>query len=263
MAETHGHTSSATDAGARSYAHPRRRLAVSSGLILVVLLTVSGISWVVTFRNASSMEMGAGGMADMSLGLPFFLVMWTAMMVAMMFPSVAPMVIAYRRLAVKGRIPLLSTSVFAAGYAAVWGAMGFAAYLLYLGLQTLTPRLGRPGNALVIGGLLAVAGAYQLSKLKTVCLTHCRGPLAFFFHFRGGLLGGFRMGAEHGVYCVGCCWGLMLILFAFGLMNLAWMGAVAALIFVEKVTPIGSKVSKVAGVSMLVAGSAVALLGVL
>lgn len=254
-----------TDAAARSYTHPRRRLAVSSALILAALLTMSGVSWVATFRTSSSIEMASGdmgpGVGEMSLGLGFFLAMWTVMMVAMMFPSMAPMVIAYRRMAVKNRVPLVSTAVFTAGYIVVWAAMGLGAFLLYLGLERLTPELGHTTKSLVIGGLLAVAGAYQLSKLKTVCLTHCRGPLAFFFHFREGMLGGFRMGAEHGLYCVGCCWGLMLILFAFGLMNLAWMGAVAALIFVEKVTPLGPKISKVAGLSMLIAATAIALLG--
>ncbi|MGH9194900.1 MAG: DUF2182 domain-containing protein [Acidimicrobiia bacterium] len=224
---------------------------------------LSALAWWGTIRNATMME--SGPMASMAnpASLPFFLVMWTVMMIAMMFPSVAPMVIAYRRLAVKQKLPALATSIFTAGYIIVWAAIGLAAYLLYRGLQLVTPEVGTATNALVIGGLLAVGGAYQLSKLKAVCLTHCRGPLAFFFHFREGLAGGFRMGAEHGLYCVGCCWGLMLILFAFGLMSLAWMGAVAALIFVEKVTKIGPAVSRVAGIGMLVAAAAIALLGVL
>jgi predicted metal-binding membrane protein len=110
-----------------------------------------------------------------------------------------------------------------------------------------------------------VAGAYQFTPLKSVCLKHCRNPLDFLHHWKPGLVGAARMGVEHGLYCVGCCWGLMLVLFAVGLANIAWMGILAAVIFVEKIAPFGWAARKGVGAGLAVLGGLIvavpALLG--
>jgi predicted metal-binding membrane protein len=202
--------------------------------------------------------------ATMALEASLFLVMWVAMMVAMMFPSVYPMVLLFARIS-KGQSaspgsPQVPTWVFIAGYLVIWTLVGGLMYALYLtvpwvwghvaGLSDWTPV----GIAVVLIG----AGLYQLSAWKGICLTHCRSPLSFVLHkWRQGVGGAFLMGVDHGAYCVGCCWSLMVVMFVMGLMSLAWMGALTAVIFVEKVTRYGPTLSKVTGGIFILLGIAI------
>jgi predicted metal-binding membrane protein len=120
-----------------------------------------------------------------------------------------------------------------------------------------------PKEAAVLGGVaLVLAGAYQLTRYKSVCLRHCRTPLDFMMHWRSGSRGGLRMGVHHGLFCLGCCWGLMLVLLTVGIMNLVWMGLVAAVIFIEKVLPFGWATAKVVGVALVGLGIGLALMSI-
>jgi predicted metal-binding membrane protein len=178
---------------------------------------------------------------------------------------VSPMVLAYARIsrhrAETGQ-PFAAPWIFVAGYLLVWTVYGLAAYGIYRLVDTVA------GGALdwdragpwVAGGALAAAGLYQLTPLKEVCLRHCRTPLHFILHgFREGRRGALVMGAEHGGYCVGCCWGLMVALFALGVMSLTWMAVVAAVIFGEKVTRFGARFSRVVAVALVAVGVWVAV----
>ena len=213
----------------------------------VLLLAVALVTWIVTIERMRGMDMGPG--TDLG-ALGWYVGIWVTMMAAMMLPSAAPMVLLFGRIARerdrrgKAAVP---TWIFLAGYLAAWTAFGLLAYMVY--------RLGAaadPGflawdaqGPLVSGGAVALAGLYQLTPLKSVCLKHCRSPLHFVMHgWREGRLGALRMGTEHGAYCVGCCWGLMLILFTLGVMSLVWMLVVAAVIFAEKVTPVGARLTR-------------------
>ena len=194
---------------------------------------------------------------DMSpMGLVFFTSMWVAMMVAMMFPSAAPMVIMQWRMARRREQGPLSVPVFVGGYLITWTVIGLAFYLAYRLIVEAAPSIDPTKAGLAAGAVLALAGAYQLTKLKEVCLSNCRSPLEFLMKWKEGYSGAAGMGLRHGLYCVGCCWGLMVVLFVVGLMNLAWMGIVAALIFVEKVAPFGRVMARAVGVGLIAVGIA-------
>ncbi len=191
------------------------------------------------------------------LGLAALFAMWTVMMAAMMLPSAAPAIALYgglvRKHAERGRT-LPAVAVFVAGYLLAWTAFSAAATLVQAALQhfmLLDAMMASSSNALS-ASLLAAAGLYQLTPLKDRCLANCREPVAFFIaHWRSGAAGALRMGIRHGAYCVGCCAVLMLLLFAVGVMNLAWIAAFAAFVLVEKLLPGGRLVGRFAGVVLL------------
>ena len=229
--------------------------------ILVVLLVLAAAGWVVFLRQASEpMEMRDMG-PDLTMGgsWPLFLAMWVAMMVAMMFPAAAPMVLMYGRMR---KSDPASVALFTGAYIALWFVFGLGAYLLSAaiedaasGSEWVAMNWGRAG-----GALLVLAGVYQLSPLKDVCLRHCRTPLSFVMtRWRDGRSGALRMGLIHGVYCVGCCWLLFLILIPLGVMNVAAMVAVAALVFAEKVIPHGRGFGMLAAAAMIAYGLAVSV----
>ena len=163
--------------------------------------------------------MDAGPGTDLG-GLGWYLGVWVTMMAAMMLPSVAPMVLLFDRISserARRNTPYVPTWVFTTSYLAVWTVYGLAAYALYRGIRALDLEFldWSRGGPYVVGALLAIAGVYELTPLKSICLRHCRSPLHFLLGgWRDGVLGAIRMGAEHGAYCVGCCWGIMLALFA-------------------------------------------------
>lgn len=182
--------------------------------------------------------------------------MWAVMMVGMMLPSAAPMILTYaalhkREAAARDRI--LPTVLFASGYLLVWtgfSAAATAAQWALDGLALLSPMMSA-SSALLGGGLFVAAGIYQLTPLKQACLTHCRSPFAFLFNrWRDGSGGALAMGIEHGAFCLGCCWLLMALLFAVGVMNLLWVAALALFVFAEKLVPGGVWVARVSGVAM-------------
>ena len=222
--------------------------------VTATLLAAALVAWVVAVQRMRGMDAGPG--TDLG-GLGWYLGIWVTMTAAMMLPSAAPMVLTYARVARRAR-----TWVFVLGYLVAWTAFGLVAYGLYRLLARSSP--GWVGwdrrGPYVAGAALALAGLYQLSPLKEACLRHCRGPFRYLVHgWREGRTGALRMGAEHGLFCVGCCWGLMLALFALGVMSLFWAAVVAAAIFAEKVLPRGVALARVLAVVLVALGLLVAL----
>jgi predicted metal-binding membrane protein len=203
--------------------------------LIALLLVLAVLAWWFTVDRMRGMDAGPGT----ELGtLGWFLGIWLVMMAAMMFPSVAPTVALYSTMT-KKRNPV-APLVFVSGYLLTWTAAGLLAFAVSeLGRRTFGDTLSwdRAGRW-VAGGILALAAVYELTPLKTVCLTKCRSPIGFLIgSWRNGLSGALRMGAKHGAWCVGCCWALMASLFALGVMSIAWMAFIAALIAAEKTLP--------------------------
>jgi predicted metal-binding membrane protein len=221
------------------------------------VLTVALITWVVTVQRMRGMDAGPG--TDLGT-LGWFVGIWLTMMAAMMFPSALPMVLMFDRISQAresrwGRFG--STWLFVAGYLAIWLLYGLAAFGVYRGIAGLHARslAWHRSGAYVAGTLVALAGVYELTPIKTICLRHCRSPLHFVMTgWKRGRLGAVRMGLSHGSYCVGCCWGLMLLLFALGVMSLFWMALVAALIFAQKLLPFGERLPYVFAVAFIALG---------
>ncbi len=213
-----------------AFAAVRVRLA-----LVLALFAFAAVGWWWTADRMRGMDDGPWT----GLGaLGWFLGVWVVMMAAMMLPSVAPTVALYSRMTRK-RAPL-SPLLFAGGYLVVWAGAGVVAFLIGSALTRIPgdvfawDRAGR----WVAGSTLLVAALYELTPLKDVCLGRCRSPLGFLLGaWRNGLSGALRMGAQHGAWCVGCCWALMASLFALGVMSVAWMAFVAGLIAVEKTLP--------------------------
>ena len=187
----------------------------------------------------------------MGLGLPEFVLMWAVMMSAMMLPSVWPFVTVYARTVTAHRAPRLSGLTL--GYLTAWAATGVVAYLLARSFGEVA--LDRPGAAHALSvATFAAVGAYQLTPLKRRCLSHCRSPLAHLFHYTrsSGRTRDVRAGLYHGLYCVGCCWALMVLLVAFGVMNVPAMVGVAVVIAVEKTWRRGDQFARLVGIVALV-----------
>ena len=179
-----------------------------------------------------------------------FLATWTLMMAAMMLPSAAPMILLHR-LGADGAAAAreLRSAVFAAGYLLVWGSVGIAVWLSARMAEQLIPHDAR---AIAVAAVLGVAGIYQLTPLKDVCLRACRTPADFLLtHWYRGLGGSFRTGVEHGLYCFGCCWALMAVFVAAGSMSLAWAVVIAGAVLVEKVAPRGVAFGRVIGLVLV------------
>jgi predicted metal-binding membrane protein len=240
-----------------THALPARPGRISTITVAVLLLAGALVAWIVTVARMRGMDDGPGTNLG---GLGWYVGIWVTMMAAMMLPSVAPMVLLFTRIsrerARRGGV-LVPTWNFAAGYFAVWtvyGLLGYGVYRLVTAFDTGVLAWDRAGPY-VAGSAVAAAGLYELTSLKRVCLRHCRSPLHFVLNsWRNGRAGAFRMGVEHGAYCVGCCWGLMVILFALGVMSLLWMAIVAALIFGQKVLPKGERLAPVFAVAFVAFG---------
>ena len=220
--------------------------------------------------DMEAMDMGGGQimlmLPEWSLGYGLIVfAMWAVMMVAMMLPSVAPVTllvagIARRRAAAGGTFGT-GTALFVLGYLAVWCGFAAAATALQWGLDEagLLSDTMALANRIVAGIVLIAAGIYQITPLKEACLRHCRSPLDFLlFHWREGGLAALKSGVGHGAYCLGCCWMLMALLFVGGIMNLAWIAAIALLVLIEKTLPGGDWMGRIIG-AVLVAWGAVAL----
>ncbi len=225
--------------------------------VATALLGAALVAWIVTYQRMHGMDAGPG--TDLG-GLGWYVGVWVTMMAAMMLPSVAPMVLTFRQISrqrARAGHRAVPTWIFLAGYLVAWTGYGLVAYGIYRALKAAAPGfLGwDEGGPYVAGGALVAAGLYELTPLKEVCLRHCRGPLHFVLGgWRPGEAGALRMGVEHGLYCVGCCWGLMLALFALGVMSLTWMAAIAAIVFAQKVLPYGDRLTPVVAVALVAAG---------
>src|SRR3990172_8132265 len=222
-------------------------LARERNLILALLLVLAGGAWAILAWQSAAMDSMAMGLT-MGMGAPLFIAVWIVMMVAMMFPTAAPMILMFARVHAGKRErgqPFVPTWVFVSGYFAIWTIFGILAYATALGAESLASQsLWLSDNAARLGGgVLVLAGLYQLSPLKRACLSKCRTPMAFILgSWRDGYGGSFRMGLEHGIYCLGCCWFLFVILFPLGVMNVAAMALITFLIFAEESLSIGRQV---------------------
>lgn len=186
--------------------------------------------------------------------------MWCVMMVAMMLPSAAPMILLFAQVAQRSahaEAPTARTYAFAGGYLAAWAAFSLAATVLQrllAGAALMSPMMAYTSTTLSALTLMG-AGVYQWTPLKRRCLVHCRSPLHWLSRsWRPGIGGALRMGASHGVYCVGCCWMLMLLLFSVGVMNLMWIVLIAGFVLVERRAPLGARIGRIGGALLVAAG---------
>jgi predicted metal-binding membrane protein len=237
-----------------SSALPNRSVGVrETAWVWVTLLLLTLLAWICTIAQARAMRNCCGAM-EMPLGA--FLLMWIVMMAAMMFPAVAPVAILWSRgIALRGstRSQTWRITLFVSGYLIAWSVIGVIAYFAFDAFGRAIIRF--PNLANYFGAaVFAVAGAFQFTRLKDICLQHCRSPLSALAHytaFRGPAID-LRVGLHHGLYCGGCCWGLMLVLVVVGVMNIAIMAALTAVILLEKLSPHGPLLARVAGLMMLI-----------
>ena len=245
------------------------RLIVVGGLASVVVL-----SWIYILAGAGmNMDAGSGAaqesgmMAMQTAWTPAYFgvmaVMWWVMMMAMMLPSAAPMVLLFAAINRKNREaarPYVPTTIFAGGYVAAWAGFSLVATMLqwWLDHMVLLSPIMASNTALLGAGLLIAAGIYQITPLKHACLRHCRTPLDFLGRrWRSGVLGAFTMGLEHGMFCLGCCWVLMGLLFYGGVMSLWWIAGLAAYILFEKLAPAGHWIGRLGGAVLILWGASV------
>ena len=240
------------------------------------------LAWVAVIADASmagmsgmsGMETSPGGMGGMDMApagvapsLPSalsFLVSWGVMMAAMMLPSAAPMVALYgavHRHADRTGHGGIPTFLFGLVYVLAWLLFGIPVYAAQLAVDTFVAGSPMVGGLLpyALAVVLVVAGVYQFTPLKTACLRACRSPLGFLMaRWRAGYVGTLRLGLAHALYCIGCCWALMVILVAAGAMGLHWVLLIAALVAAEKLAPGGTAIARTAGVALVVLGILVA-----
>ncbi|MER8565924.1 DUF2182 domain-containing protein [Mesorhizobium sp. M0924] len=219
---------------------------------------------------------GMGGMAGMAMdgivaggwsvaGATAFLAVWTVMMAAMMLPAAAPMIFIFATAqARREQHVAIPTWTFIAGYLLVWAAAGLLVYVLVQFGSEFATSLDPPQRSkwapLALGATLGVAGLYQFTAFKHICLSHCRSPLAFVAqHWRHGRVGALKMGMRHGLHCFGCCWALFAVLVATGVMSVAWMLLLTLVVFVEKLLPRGRRFEGSFGVALVALGIVVSL----
>ena len=227
-----------------------------------VLVVWAALAWALTARTASSMSGMVMGLAQVGSRMPpalsalVFGGMWLAMMIAMMFPTMGPMVAAHRMVTRRRGEGLTSTVAFVGGYLVVWTLAGAVPFVVLLALSRLPHGAAAPWIPGTAAAVLIAAGLYQFTPLKTICLRACRTPLGFILthDFRSGAPGALRAGMLHGAFCLGCCWALMAILVVLGLMNLIWMVALSAVFLLEKNWRGGVVLSRVVGVALVVLG---------
>lgn len=237
-------------------------------LVIGALGALALLSWAYTIRLGLGMP--SGGMAEgmsmpmtmvwTSFDFAFMFIMWSVMMFAMMLPSVTPTVMIFERVRARrestGR-SFAPTFAFVAGYLLIWVGFSLIATLLNWWLHSngeLSSMMGRVSPT--VGGIaLIVAGMFQWTPLKDACLEHCRSPLGFLTtHWQEGTTGAIRMGMHHGLYCLGCCWMLMVLLFVLGVMNLPWVAVLTIVVLAEKTMPHGRYLSRGLGVGLIVWG---------
>jgi predicted metal-binding membrane protein len=249
-------------------------------VVIVALAIVTALAWADLLWLADDMAMGGMDMtgyrmipAGRGLMMPadapwqpiefgYVFVMWVVMMIGMMMPSATPMILIYARVgrqaAAQGK-PFASSGWFAGGYLLAWTAFALFATSAQWALERtalLTPMMASASNKLG-AAVLILAGVYQWMPLKEACLSHCRSPLLFIQQhggFRREPHGALALGFRHGLYCIGCCWALMALLFVGGVMNLFWIAALAILVLIEKVAPFGRVIARVAGLAFVAGG---------
>lgn len=251
--------------------------------VVISLVATSALAWIASI-NQPDMMIAMTTYNPLSISL--FTASWTAGMAAMMFPAITPMVLMYNRLVIntkntsdnqssvtiqeeqqhhqqpnKSSFPSLRVIIFVGSYLLVWAVTGIS---LLLGWSVvMNSTIMTTGNSVLVqylyGALLVMAGAYQFTPLKRICIGYCESPMSFFMRrWKDGTSGAVSMGIYHGIYCLGCCWAYFLLMVALGWMNLLWMGLFAGIIFGEKMWSRGIWIARVAGVGLSVAGLLVA-----
>jgi predicted metal-binding membrane protein len=250
-------------------------------LVVLALFSLSALAW--AYLVVMARQMAVGDMTLMGMGAPSALhgsnmmgtmtasqmpwslltfllmfIMWSVMMVGMMVPSAAPMVLLFARVQrriLNDQAPTTRIAAFTAGYLLIWTSFSLIATGLQWALtelHLLSPMMESTSQFLAVGVLLA-AGIYQLTALKLACLKQCRSPIGFLTsHWKDGISGSLRMGIEHGIFCLGCCWLLMALLFVGGVMNLTWVALIATFVLLEKVVPRGETVGRLGGIMLIV-----------
>jgi len=250
-------------------------------VVIAALVTITALAWADLVWLANDMWMGGMDMTGfrmipagqgwmMPASAPWqpiefgaVFLMWVVMMIGMMTPSAAPMILLYARVgrqaALDGR-PLAASAWFASGYLLSWTAFSLAATSAQWALERaalIDPMM--QSNSNILGGIVLIAaGLYQWTPLKDACLSNCQAPLTFIMQhggFRHEAGGASLLGFRHGLYCVGCCWAVMLLLFVGGVMNLLWIAALSVLVLLEKVLRFGGLVAQLAGLAFLVGGA--------
>lgn len=227
-----------------------QKVTLERKLILISLLTLAALAWLYMILPSAMVT---------ETQIILFVVTWMVMMVAMMFPTAAPMILTFalvNRTKKQQGQPYIPTWIFVASYMVIWLIFGIIIYFILLGINNIASISEWLMANVYLGGILFIAaGLYQLSPLKKSCLLKCRTPMNFILgSWKDGYKGALLMGFEHGLYCLGCCWLLFIILFPLGLMNVAAMALITLLIFAEKSLPIGNRISVVAAGIMIVYG---------
>jgi predicted metal-binding membrane protein len=253
----------------------RDRAIIIAALSLLTVLAWADLVWLADDMSMGGMDMTGFRMIPAGQGLmmpasvpwqpvefAYVFAMWTVMMIGMMTPSVAPMILIYARVgrqAVLDGHPFAASGWFASGYLIAWAGFSLAATSAQWALERaalLTPMMASASN--VLGGIVLIAaGIYQWTPVKEACLSYCQAPLTFIMRhggFRREPTGALALGFRHGLYCIGCCWALMLLLFVGGIMNLFWIAALAILVLLEKVIPAGRIIARLAGGLFVLAG---------
>ena len=230
----------------------------------VILLTVILLGWVFLVWAVADMTNPLAQLmmpmdSNWTMGnIIAVFVMWAAMMMAMMLPAAAPMILTFVNLCRSKQLSGIAW-VFVTAYLVIWTLFSAAATILHWGLQVsgmITPMMAS-SSIWLTGILLVVAGTVQFTPLKEVCLRHCRTPMGFLLtEWRDGATGALHMGFKHGLFCLGCCWALMGLLFVAGVMNLAWVAALTTAVVIEKIHPAGVKIGKFLGAILILAGLA-------
>jgi predicted metal-binding membrane protein len=242
-----------------------RHLRRDRRLVVAALTAVVILAWIYMLAGAGM------SMAPMAWTPGYAIVvflMWWIMMVAMMLPSASPVILLFASVSRRQRElgkPFVSALFFLTGYIVVWGLFSLIATGAQWGLQASgrISMMAGSGSHLLSATILIAAGLWQLTPVKQACLRHCRSPLHFITRgFRPGVQGALRMGAEHGAYCLGCCWFLMGLLFYGGVMNIFWIAGLAIYVLIEKVAPQGLWVGRIAGVVLLLWGSWLLILSI-
>jgi predicted metal-binding membrane protein len=253
----------------------RDRMIMLAALAALTVLAWADLVWLAGDMAMGGMDMSGFRMIPAGRGLMmpasepwqpiefgYVFAMWIVMMIGMMTPSVAPMILIYARVgrqaAMEGK-PFAASGWFAAGYLLAWTAFSLVATLAQWALERaalLTPMMESASN--ILGAIvLILAGLYQWTPLKEACLSYCRSPLLFIQQqggFRREPAGALALGFRHGIYCIGCCWALMALLFVGGVMNLLWIAALAILVLIEKAVPFGWVIARLAGLAFVAGG---------
>jgi len=249
--------------GAGAHLTPARIAVLLGGPTVLALA-----SWIYLGMMIGDMSIIPGMKAMMMPGMMFtpaplagLFLMWAVMMAAMMLPTAAPMIMAYARMQALDRARGAGWQpvwMFSGGYVVAWAGFSLAATLLQAGLTHLalmSPMMMKAGSGPLAGTILIAAGLYQFTPLKQACLSLCRTPLHFLMtEWRAGKIGALHMGWRHGLFCIGCCWALMALLFVTGVMNTAWIIAITLYVLIEKTVPRGKAFSRLAGAALTATG---------